>query len=160
MNKEKENKERRLKLLEDYICDEGIIPPEDLEKRADSYEKYKVNVAKRVGYHSCDISIYTNPTRYIGLVLEALVIMPSRGEGSLIGREELKKFLQESVESEGINSDDAEIIKKKYLHYKRNYRRSDKTIDAHSQLIKLFLNDRFQKLYEKSFKEEKEELKE
>ncbi|MFA4953365.1 MAG: hypothetical protein WC584_04025 [Candidatus Pacearchaeota archaeon] len=152
MNKEEAERRWRLKSLANCIDGENFDVPKDLEKRADSYEKNKKNVAKSVGYHPCDISIYTNPFHYIELVLEALVRMPSTGKSSLIGKDELKRFLEEGVKINDISPHDKKIIEDKYIHYKSNsYRRSDRKINAHPQLIKLFLNDKFWELYEKSF---------
>ena len=155
MDKEEFERKHKLESLANCIHGEGFYVPKDLEIRADIYNKNKVNIAKAVGYHPCDISIYTNPFNYMRLVLEALVQAPSKGEGSLIGKDELRKFLKEGVQRKEISSEDAEIIENKYIHYKStSHKRSDRKISGHSQSIKLFLNDKFLELYEKVFGKE------
>lgn len=154
MNKQRNEKKRRLESLAHSICGEGFDIPKDLEKRAEAYDENKKNVAKAVGYHPHDIDIYTNPFHYIRLVLEALVRMQPAGKGSLTGKDELRKFLKESVQGKDINSHDAKIIENKYIYYKSiSYKKSDRTISGHSQAIKLFLNDRFLEIYKKFFGE-------
>lgn len=152
MDKKKFEKERRIKSLASSIKGEGFEIPKDLEERAEIYEKGRINLARHAGYHPQDISIYTNPFHYMKLVLEAMTRMPSTKEIPLIGKDELEKFLRESVERKELSLNDAGIITGKYIHYNRQlHGRSDRTIDGHSQVIKLFLNDRFAKLYEKFF---------
>ena len=152
MDREEAEKRRKLESLTSCIQGANSAVPKDLERIAEIYDKNKKNVAKAAGYHPQDINIYTNPFNFMRHVLDALVRMPSAGKGSLLGKEELKRFLRESVKKEEIDSRDAKIIIKKYIHYRGpSYRRSDRKIDEHEQAIKLFLNDRFLEIYEKFF---------